>query len=293
MDVLVIAVFGAIVMAVSCVYDAYWQLPLPGLGVFDYSDVTVLAIVVMLYPFVAVVEPPWLAAVIAGAVIVNAAADLTAPVLKNRALHRFSLVFIVTAIVLLVTSHTGPIPRWALTDLLLVVVVVAVAVAWAQLGATPAHLAALAAFLTVYDIIATTLTGFMTTLMGTLSHQPIGFLFTFPAGGTACLGVGDVLVLALVPVTVRRRLDPRAALSAAAVMYGAYLAGIAISIFNPACTIPLMITLGPATLTVCGYTTFQPRRAQLREVDMLDATACSMKPSALQRVPYRASNLTA
>jgi len=262
---LVIAVFGAIVITVSCVYDARCQLPRPDLGVFDYSDVAALATIVMLYPFAVVVEPPWLAAVVAGAVIVNAAADLAAAMLKTRALRAFSLLFTVTAVVLLATSHTDPIPHWALTDLLLVAVVVAVAVAWAQLGANLAHLAVLAAFLTVYDTIATTLTGFMTTLVGTLDHQPIGFVFTFPAaGGTASLGVGDVLVLALVPVTVRRRLGPCAALSAATLMYGAYLAGLAISTLYPTCTIPLMVTLGPATITVYGYTAFQLHRAQTR-----------------------------
>ncbi|HTI77463.1 MAG TPA: hypothetical protein VL634_20860 [Mycobacterium sp.] len=258
MDLLVIGAFGAFVIAVGCAYDARWQLSCSKLGVFDYTDVATLAIVVMVYPLLAVVEPPWLAAVIAGAVIVSSVADLAAPVLKIRAPQAIPLLLSGTAVVLVVTSHTGPIPGWALTDLLLVAVVVNVAVAWAQLGATPTHLAVLATFLTIYDVTATTLTGFMDELLGALGRQPISFMFTIPtAGGMACLGVGDVLILTLVPLTVGRRLGRHAALGAALVMYGAYLAGLAISATHPANTFPLMITLGPATLAIYGYTAVQ------------------------------------
>ena len=289
MDLLVTVVFGAIIITVSWGYDVRWQLPAPKLGVFDYTDVTALAIVVVIYPFVAVVEPPWLAAVINGALMVNAVADLAAPMLKTRGFRAVALVLSVTVVVLVATSHTGPIPGWALTDLLLVAVVVAVAVAWAQLGATLAHLAVLAAFLTIYDITATTLTGFMDALLGALGHQPISFVFTFPAArGTACLGVGDMLILALVPLTAPRRLRPHAALGAALLMYGAYLAGLAISATHPTATIPLMITLGPATLAIYGYTAVQHNTALEQPERVASAEAAAATGLCRNTVPGKA-----
>jgi hypothetical protein len=254
-DVLVIALFGAIIIAVTWGYDMRWRVPAPTIGVLDYTDITALAIIVVIYPFVALVEPPAVAAIINGAIIVSAVTDLATPILKVPALRRALIVTSIAVLILLATSHSGPVPGWALTNLLLTAVVVTVAAAWAQLGATTAHLAVLAVFLAAYDIVATALTGFMGQLASKLSSQPIPFIFTLPADhGTAYLGVGDMLILALVPITVRHTHRHHAALAAATVMYGAYLAGLLIAAAHPGETIPLMITLAPAILAINTHT---------------------------------------
>jgi hypothetical protein len=255
MDVLVMTLFGAIIITATWGYDTRWRVPAPTIGVLDYTDITALAIVVVIYPFVDLVEPPAVAAIINGAIIVSAVTDLATPMLKVPALRCAVIVTIIAVLVLLAASRTGPVPGWALNNLLLTAVVVTVAAAWAQLGVTTAHLAVLAVFLAGYDIVSTTLTGFMGQLASNLSSQPIAFIFTLPAHhGTAYLGVGDMLILALVPITVRHTYGHRAALAAATVMYGAYLAGLIIAATHPGEAIPLMITLAPATLAIYAHT---------------------------------------
>jgi hypothetical protein len=107
-----------------------------------------------------------------------------------------------------------------------------------------------------------TLTGIMGQLASKLSSQPIAFIFTIPAHHvTAYLGVGDMLILALVPITVRHTYRHRAALAAATVMYGAYQSGLIIAATHPGETIPLMITLAPAILAIYTHIRCSKSRA--------------------------------
>ncbi|RIJ76803.1 hypothetical protein D1871_10275 [Nakamurella silvestris] len=256
---LLAAALGLLIVTAPLFYNSRWTLPAPPLGVFDASDIILLAVVVVLYPVLALVESVTVAAVINAVLILAAVGDLLHPSIRRRWIRLAVLAAVGVAVTGIALGHPAGTYGWLLTDLLLLAVVVSVAVAWAQQGATLTHMAFLAGFLVLYDVVATTLTAFMGDLLDHLSTMPLGFVFTLPgADGTAYLGVGDALILALVPVITQQTRGTRRALAAAGAMFLALLGGVAISAAAPGIPIPLMITLGPAT--ICLYVLDRRRR---------------------------------
>jgi len=115
---------------------------------------------------------------------------------------------------------------------------------WAQSGMQARAVTLLGAFPIVYDLIATSLTPLMGTLLERLAAQPLGPHLAWPLGhaSVVAIGVGDVLVTAVFPLVLRRAFGEWAGMVAMGSAIGAM---VGLSLLPLSATCPVMVVLGP------------------------------------------------
>ncbi len=233
----------AALIAAAALYLARVRMPRPPVGVYVPADIALVTACVVLAPPLYTGLPVAVVCTVFGLVLCAAVQFTLAPLLPRALPWLVAL----AAAAVPVASLGHPVAVRAGTDVLLAVAVVGVANLWTQSGMRSAHVAALAVLLACYDLVATTLTGVTLRFAGQVLGRPFAPLFQLTGGhAPVAVGLGDLLLLVLFPLTTAKAWGRRPALVAATV--GATVTALTAAGF--ACGVlrsgfPLMVPLGP------------------------------------------------
>jgi hypothetical protein len=228
------------------IYFRHITITRPPIGVFSLGDVAALLVGVVVVPYLYLGLPVWLVAVLLGVGVAGMLDLVAEPVLPPR-LRRLIVGAIVAcgaASVIFGDTH-GLAPHIA-NNLVLVVVATGAANLWAQSGLRARDAAVLAGGLAVYDLVFTSLLPTTSNLFDQLSGRPFAPMLVWPdgsTGGWTGLGLGDLVVVAVWPLLMRKAFGLKPTL----VAVSAELVTIAILISLPAgpAVFPVMVVLGP------------------------------------------------
>jgi hypothetical protein len=250
-DLASLVVLGHAVAAsgLAWVYFRCFALTRPPIGRFSLADVAFLLGSIVVVPLVYLVVPgPVLAGLLAIGAI-GALHLLSEPVLRARWLTWMAVLGLGGAEAGLYWSFGPADPSFLmLRNGLTVLTAVAVANLWAQSGLRARDAAILGGALAVYDLVATSWLPLMGLLLERTADLPFAPVVVWPsaAGGEGVgLGLGDLLLLAVFPLVLRRAYGRGAGL----IGLGLGLAGL-VGVFGlvslGAVTIfPVMVVLGP------------------------------------------------
>ncbi|WP_439947967.1 hypothetical protein [Streptomyces sp. BBFR109] len=234
----------ALIMVAAGAYLARIDMPRPPVGLYTPADVAVLCAGVVLAPLLYARLPgAWVAALF-GLVLCTAVQFTLAPLCGGR--WAWLLALAATGATAGASFGDLSVAVRAGTGVLLAVAVVGVANLWAQSGMRSGQVAALAAVLTCYDLIATTLTHVTADFFDQVRGRPFAPLLAL-TGGTRPVGVGlgDLLLLVLFPLVAAKAYGRTAALLAGVV-------GVAVTSAISALFALDALTAGFPLLTVLG-----------------------------------------
>ncbi|RCG30671.1 hypothetical protein DQ384_15440 [Sphaerisporangium album] len=239
-----LVVLVAVLIAVAVAYCARYRLPRPPVGTYTYPDMVVVFVVVVLAPLTYLHLPGPVVAGVFGLVLLSAAHLALAPVIGGgRAWAVSGVLCLATA----AAAFAGAaVAVTVLTDVLLVIGVVAVTTLWAQSGMRAGHVALFAALLTVYDLIATVGTTMMTRFLTDVRGLPFAPLLALDHGASpVAIGLGDLMMLVLFPLVAGRSFGRPAGLVAA-------LAGVTVTAVVSALFVEGVLDEGVPLLTILG-----------------------------------------
>lgn len=265
-------------------------MPRPPVGVYAAGDIVVLSVGVVLAPLLYLSLPGAAVSALFGLVLGLAVQFTLAPVCGGRRSWLLALGATALTVALALAGRPGAVR--VCTDVLLAVAVVGVANLWAQSGMRPVHVAAFAAVLTCYDLVATTLTRVTLDFVTQVQGRPFAPLFALTGGAEpVAIGLGDLLLLILFPLVATRAFGRRAGLTAAVV--GVAVTGVVSLLFaigSLTAGFPLLTVLGP--LIVAQYWLWTRRYAGERStLDWRAGAAVHARPRSERTPP--APELTA
>lgn len=256
----------ASLIALAALYLRRVRMPRPPVGRFVRSDIAVMALTLVSMPLVYLHLPRLLVAGAFGAVFLGACSLALAPVMGGR---RGASVTLALGVFILTAHLAGWVPaRIAAGDLLLALAVIGVSNLWAQTGMTAGQVAALAALLAPYDLLATGLTSVTEELVHHFAGMPLGPMLAVDDGSSPIgAGLGDCLMLTLWPLVAAKAFGRAAGRCGAVVglaVVSVVLAGAVGGWVHGG--VPLLTGLGPCV--VAQYAYWRTRRgAERRTVD--------------------------
>ena len=269
--------FVAAPLLIGWLYFRRFALARPPIGVVDVSDVAIILVGVVVVPYLYLVLPSGIAAVVLGLTMASILAMTFEPLL------RFPLVRWLVVLTLLgtdvgVANRLSSQSLWflAVNNLVLIFAIVGASNLWAQSGLKARDATLLAAGLAIYDAIFTTRLPLMNDLVGHLVGLPFMPLLTWNVGNGMVLGagLGDLLIATLIPLVFRKAFGRRAGLTALAVNLLALALLLALlDLGIVTATIPAMVVVGP--LTIVQYAFWRRRSPERPFVQYLRAEPTS------------------
>lgn len=239
-----IVLFGTAVSGVGgWLYFQRYEMPRPPIGVSGLGDVIFAFVFIIIIPVLYVVLPLWL---VIGLFILGSTSIVYfcfEPILPRPLVWSAAIVLVgadLAAAYLLGTSH----PLYlAVNNVVVVITVISVANMWAGSGMYARDAAVLGGALIAYDFIATAQLSLMGDLFTRLNGLPLAPLLAWGSGeGYAAIGLGDLLLLTLFPLTMCKGYGTRAGLIA----LGVGFAVVALLFIFPITNLfPVMVLLGP------------------------------------------------
>ncbi|MFB6988023.1 MULTISPECIES: hypothetical protein [unclassified Streptomyces] len=236
------------VLAVTAAGAAYFgrvRMPRPPVGRYELPDVAVMYAVVVVAPLLYLVLPRAAVAIVFGLVLCAALQFTLSPLTGGG--RAWAVASASVAITAGLASANLPLAVMVLTDVLLAVAVVGVANMWVQSGMRSAHAAWFAGALACYDLVATGLTSLMDRFADQVMGLPFAPLLAVTRGDPpVALGLGDLLLLVLFPLTAVKAFGRVAGLVAAGV--GLAVSGAVSLLFGLGAltgAFPLLTALGP------------------------------------------------
>ena len=240
-------------------YFRRFELLRPPIGVFDRHDVVFMLVAIVVVPIAYLALPRAVVGTILCLLALNVFWFGLEPVLRYRSLLWPAAVGLVAAdVVVNVTAPAGASWVVALNDLELVTLAVFVTNVLVQSGMRARDLAFLVSGLAVYDVVVTTYLGLMGNLLRRLATLPFAPLVAWREGDWLAVGLGDLLMVVLAPLVLRKAFGRTAGLVAAVTSVAAVagmLAAIRLGWFSR--PIPAMVVLGP--LLVAQYALWRLR----------------------------------
>lgn len=256
----------AAVISLAALYLRRVRMPRPPVGRFVRSDIAVMTVTLVSMPLVYLHLPRVLVACAFGAVFLGACSLALTPVIGGR---RSAAVTLALGAFILIAHLAGWLPaRIAAGDLLLALAVIGVSNLWAQTGMTAGQVAALAALLAPYDLVATGLTSVTEHLVHHFAGMPLGPMLAVNDGTSPIgAGLGDCLMLTLWPLVAAKAFGRAAGWCGAIIglsVVSVVLAGAAGGWVHGG--VPLLTGLGPCI--VAQYAYWRARRGpERRTVD--------------------------
>ncbi|MGC5360953.1 hypothetical protein ACPXCE_04575 [Streptomyces sp. DT24] len=234
---------AAALMAAAGWYLVRVRMPRPPVGVYVSGDIAILSVCVVLAPLLYLALPGVAVSALFGLVLCLAAQFTLAPVCGNRWAWWVAL----AATALTVALVGRPVAVRVCTDVLLAVAVVGVANLWAQSGMRSAHVAAFAAALSCYDLVATALTHVTSDFVTQVQDRPFAPLLALTGGRLpVAVGLGDLLLLLVFPLVAAKAFGRPAALLAAGVgVVVTSVIGLLFALGTLTAGFPLLTVLGP------------------------------------------------
>ncbi|MEV8322366.1 hypothetical protein [Kitasatospora sp. NPDC056731] len=233
----------ALLMAAAGGYLVRVRMPRPPVGVYTSGDIAVLCVGVVLAPLLYLKLPGVVVSALFGLVLCLAVQFTLAPVCSGR--WAWGLALVAAGATAACSGHPAAVR--ACTDVMLAVAVVGVANLWTQSGMRSAHAAGLAAVLSCYDLVATTLTQVTANFVTQVQGRPFAPMLVLTGGSPpVAVGLGDLLLLVLFPLVAAKAFGRTAALLAAAV--GVVVTSAVSALFALGALtagFPLLTVLGP------------------------------------------------
>jgi hypothetical protein len=262
-----IVVFALSVMTVllGSFYFQKFSVKRPPIGVFNLADLVVMMVMIILLPYLYIWLPSWVAAGIWVVEILAILYITFEPVMRARwTIGLLSLLLTGAEVALSswVTGKTMSLYFMLVNDLVLMLAIAGVTNLWVQSGMKARDVAILGGFLTIYDLVATS----VMTLTDDLIRQTVGYPFTpmiiWPVGSEGHwfgIGLGDLLNATVFPMAMRKAFGSRAGLAAMVLTLGAVALVMTLPLTK---TFPVMVVLGP--LMIVHYLYWYRRSGQER-----------------------------
>jgi hypothetical protein len=277
--------FVILVSMTACAVGGWWyfrhvQMPRPPIGVFTLSDVVIVFVLIVLIPLLYLWLPNWMLMFL----LVPCALSLVYAVLEPLKHH--GMVWLVTLGLVgadlasgLVLGTQHPIHQ-GLNNIFVILSVISIANTWAQAGMKARDAAVLAALLIIYDFFATAQHSLMSNLFARLQTLPLAPVIVWTqAGQHAAIGLGDLLMLTVFPLTMHKGFGTRAGLVALITGLGS-VAGLAI--LQLAGIFPVMVVLSP--LIVVQYLVWRRYAPERSMQAMRQAQAHPARPLMLHSI---------
>ncbi len=253
MDSQLVVVNGVVAASLvgAWAYFRRFHPPRPPIGVFNRVDVAVMLAGLVAVPYLYLVLPAWVAAILLAVGMLSILTLALQPILPRRATRWVVVAALLGAdIVLAVTAGAASSSFMAANNAVLLTVVVGTAAFWAQSGMRATDLALLIAGVTVYDVFATTQVSVMEDIFQRLSTVPFVPLVSWgEPGRVLSVGLGDLLVAAVFPLVMRKAFGRAAGLAGLVTGVAVMVAMLSFLYLTRAHTlIPAMLVLGPLML---------------------------------------------
>jgi hypothetical protein len=247
---IVVTAFVAAAPVAAWIYFRRFELMRPPIGVFDCHDIVFMLVAIVVVPIAYLALPRAVVGTILCLLALNIFWFGFEPVLRYRSLVWLAAAGLVAADVAVnVTAPAGALWVVALNDLELVLLAVFVTNVLVQSGMRARDLAFLVSGLAVYDVVVTTYLGVMGDLLRRLATLPFAPLVAWREGDWLAVGLGDLLIVVLAPLVLRKAFGRTAGLVSAVTSVAAVaamLAAIRLGWFSR--PIPAMVVLGPLLL---------------------------------------------
>ena len=249
-DLIVLA--GACIAIIGAwVYFQRYQIVRPPIGVFNRNDVVLLMVGIIVMPYLYLLLPIWLAGTLLGLVTCSILYTIWEPVLRAR---------IAIWLVVLVSTGLDLTTAWwvgadhavfvIINDLIVLLICIGVSNLWVQGGIKASNVIVLAAFLTLYDVIATSILPLMHDMMLRLTPLPFAPTVVWGTGnGLVGIGLGDLILAATFPLVMYKAFSHRAGLLALLLMPCVIASMILLQIIMPFKGVfPAMVFIGPTMI---------------------------------------------
>jgi hypothetical protein len=247
----VVTTLVAVATAGAWIYFRRFEVMRPPIGVFDWHDVVFMLVAIVVVPVAYLELPRAAVGVVLSLLALNIFYFGLEPVLRLRSLVWLATIGLVVAdVVVSLTVDAGASWIVAVNDLELAALVVFVTNMLVQSGMRARDLAFIVSGLAVYDVIATTLLGVMGDLLRRLATLPFAPLIAWREGGQwLALGLGDLLMVALAPLVMRKAFGRTAGIVSATTGVAAVAGMLAVLRLGwVSRDIPAMVVLGPLLL---------------------------------------------
>jgi hypothetical protein len=243
-----VTVSASSALVFSWIYFRRYQINRPPIGVFNIRDISWMVGGIILIPYIYMLVPKWLVAgllLIVNLLFVNTTLE---PILHLRWLiWPISLGLIGMDVWFANRFAIDSNMFYLINNCVLVITVIGISNMWAQSGMKARDAMFLAAFLTIYDLTATSLLPIMSELFTRLAELPF-----FPAiawrkedVGLA-IGLGDLLIASLFPLVMRKAFGKWAGRIALAICLAVIGLMLMLPLIYPqGAMFPAMVVLGP------------------------------------------------
>ena len=236
-------------LILSQLYFRTYALKRPPIGVFNLWDVALMLLGILCIPYLYLLLPFWMVAVLLGLGAVGIGDTTLEPLLPRRQWRWLLLsLLLITELFALRQWGAGSQPFLLINNLLQVLVVVGVSNLWAQCGMKARDSAILGAALTVYDLLFTSFLPLMGNLFHRLAMLPFApqIGWTLAGGGLLAIGVGDLLLAAVFPLLMGKAYGTKAGGVAYSLTGVALIVLLLLPRLLPVLVIfPVMTVLGP------------------------------------------------
>lgn len=237
------------ILILSQLYFRTYALKRPPIGVFNLWDVALMLVGILCIPYLYLLLPFWLVAVLLGLGAVGIGDTTLEPLIPLRQ-WRWLLLSLLVIVELFALRQWGAGSQIFLliNNLVQVLVVVGVSNLWAQCGMKARDCAILGAALTVYDLLFTSFLPLMGDLFHRLATLPFApqIGWTVAGGGLFAIGVGDLLLAAVFPLLMGKAYGTKAGGIAYGLTAVALIALLLLPRLLPDLVIfPVMTVLGP------------------------------------------------
>jgi hypothetical protein len=237
---LVVLAFSAAAMLSGWWIFQHVRLPKPDLGVFSLGDIGLMLVAIAAVPPLYLAIP---APVIAGILLMavgNSLHTLFSAILRShRAVWSITVMVLAADVASAWLGPHGPVFA-VINDVLLVAFTGTVAALWVQSGLRARDAAILTAGVAAYDLITTGYLPLTDNLIARLADIPVAPVVRW---GPVSIGLGDLLILTLVPVVYRKAFGDTAGLTALTTGILGIVAALALRANGP-----LIAGLGPALI---------------------------------------------
>jgi hypothetical protein len=261
-------------------YFRHVQMPRPPIGIFALSDVLIVFVLIVLIPLLYLWLPNWMLMCL----LVPCALSLVYAVLEP--LKQRTMVWLVTLSLVgadlasglaLGTQH--PLHQ-SLNNIFVILSVISIANTWAQTGMKARDAAVMAALLILYDFIATSQHLLMSDLFARLQTLPLAPVIVWTQSGQhAAIGLGDLLMLTVFPLTMHKGFGTRAGLVA---LITGLVSVAALALLQLAGIFPVMVVLSP--LIVVQYLVWRRYAPERSMKAMRQAQAPPPRPLMLHSI---------
>lgn len=254
LDFVVTLVTALVTIALASVYFSRLEVNRPPVGVVNGRDIWILLVGIVAIPYLYLALPLAVVATLLVIATVGILLFTCEPVAPLGLSLLLALGVVAADIGLALTAGTQSNTFLALNNVVLAIAVVGIANLWAQSGMRATHVAAMALGLAAYDLVATAGLPLMTDLLDRLNDIPlVPFIGWRAAGDELLVGFGDLLLLALFPLVVRKAFGCPAsaiALGVTSLVLALLLGAVEFGLLGP--IVPAMVVLGPLMAALCA-----------------------------------------